>query len=215
MARRGSAARSIDWMPGWEWQYKGESTYVNSKGKTSDAQHAVNLLTGETLSVRQTQNRQKIFARNEGIVRQQVVGRTGKTYTRRYNTERHGDAIEIFFRTLDNAEYWWKAHAGELSHYKVWVIQIQFEQKLVQGEDSHHIQYHRYQDSKGRWHRRRAAQQYDTLSKTWHTWEEMLFELSYNQRQAGLVTPWEEASERIGNYVETPGLRIRLYGAQK
>ena len=121
--------KQVEHLPqGWVWVYKGEEAWTTSQGKVSTERHAKNLLSGDTLSVKQAQKQQRIRRAEIGQPKPAAIKRTGKIRTQRYTGERreappkkgvkfrktpntnvHGNIHVYTFRTLEDAQAWLQA----------------------------------------------------------------------------------------------------------
>jgi hypothetical protein len=81
-----AAKKQIKYLPeGWEWRYKGEQTFTFTDAKgivhSSDERHGYNTKTGDYLSTRQIQKRQREVRSQQGVPKAPTVARTGKIRT--------------------------------------------------------------------------------------------------------------------------------------
>ena len=123
---------------GWVWMYKGEETYLNSKGEKSDARHATNIKTGERISVRQVQNIQKqALAEKEQQAKlvqktskkKVTVPRTGMIFKKKGVTRKtQKETISYFFRSLEELRFFIENN-GIDPKYKQYTIQIKYTSK--------------------------------------------------------------------------------------
>lgn len=133
--------RQIEGLPeGWVWVSKGQGTWTTSKGELSDERHGHNAITGENLSVRQVQNRQRTAREEAGEVIPPTVPRRGRIRTIRgerneqqrslYAPEIRGKVENYVFRSLEDARNFvmlnglpdWAAYG---------MLQVRFTERLV------------------------------------------------------------------------------------
>ncbi len=206
MAKIGGFIRGL---PEWRW------IYPTQPGET---RYAENVLTGERISVRQAQNRQQatgVTKRIPGGIPgpTSVTPRGPVTYTKQtYDTTTHGDVVGYYFNSLEEMQAWfiamWTRQDPKVTHYAGWLIEVIFSAKYKQAT-TNTAKRPSYRDSKGRL---RYKTGYASLSSTYWASEDMAKALSPAQVQAGLLTPWEDASLRIEWYKID---KFILYGVQK
>lgn len=124
---------------GWFWMYKGEETYINSKGEKSDARHATNIHSGEKISHRQAQKLQReALAQKEQQARKIVtkgkkkltVHRTGMIFKKKGLTRKtHKETMSYFFRSLEELREF-AENGGIDPKYKQYVVQIKYTSRI-------------------------------------------------------------------------------------
>lgn len=118
--------KSIKNLPGWVWIYKDQEEWVTSSGKISTARHAKNVLTGDTLSVRDAQTKQKAtrgYLPEPGEKKRTYVRRSS-TYSRTYQNEVFGTSQYYYFKDIGDAYFFVRQRKGiNPDHYNVMIIQ--------------------------------------------------------------------------------------------
>lgn len=125
--------------PGWVWVYADEhQAWTTGKGNVSYERHGHNTLTGENLSTRQIQNRQREARSQAGTPKAPTIPRTGKTRTivknkghqyGGFGSEEIGEEQKLVFRTLDDARNY-VAQYGVPDGFKSALIQVRYSSRL-------------------------------------------------------------------------------------
>lgn len=125
--------------PGWVWVYADErQAWTTGKGNVSYERHGHNTLTGENLSTRQVQNRQREARAAQGIPKAPSIPRTGKTRTiiknkghqlGGFGSESLGEERKLVFRTLNDARNY-IAQQGVPDGFQNALIQIHYTNRL-------------------------------------------------------------------------------------
>lgn len=139
-------AKQIEGLPeGWVWIYDGQETWINSKGQRSTARHALNLKSGETLSVRQVQNTQaetkRLLGKEQKPKRNYNV-REGVVYTKKREDSYRGQTVSYSFNNLA-ALYEFIFDQRIPANYFQFTIQTRFKSSKIPGKN-----YDRYKNGK-------------------------------------------------------------------
>lgn len=135
---------------GWIWIYSGEEEWINSKGDKTTARHAKNYLSGDTLSVKQVRNQQRL---GQGLpVTPIPTGkvREGVVYTKTKESHYRGNTVSYSFRTLEDAQMFVQSD-NIPEQFRFVAIQTKFKNSKIPGKD-----YKRY-DKNGNLIRSRYA----------------------------------------------------------
>lgn len=118
--------KDIEYLPGWRWVEKGEEVWETRTGKISRAKHAVNIKTGEVLSVRDAQTKQKAtrgYERKEGVEKRQYKRRT-KIRSEEYSGK-FGKTIRYIFRDLEDAYVFVRLAKSIPDSYVYAIVQVE------------------------------------------------------------------------------------------
>lgn len=128
----GGQIRGLD--PMWIWMYKGEEEWINSRGERTDSRHAVNLRTGERMSVLQVRKIQRELQGLTPIPSKAVKApRTGKIRSTSKVSENNGKITTYSFRTLEDAQIF--IYDEQLpSMYNYFIVQTKFASSRIPGK---------------------------------------------------------------------------------
>jgi hypothetical protein len=118
---------AIKYLRNWEWIYEAGDGY--------EGRHAKNILTGETMSVRQAQAAQRTLRAGSGQPKSERIRRVGKTSSRRRTTQLHGRTSTAIFTDLESAYDWVQTNASFLKTFKNHAIQIRYTERLVEHKE--------------------------------------------------------------------------------
>lgn len=204
-----------DLPPGWINVQKGSKnpdgstgyTYTDRTGATvhSNERHAYNVLSGETMSVRQYQTLQRKNREARGAPKPAPVQRTGKIRTRYgpssgkggdfYDPRLHGDTQVFIFRDIDTARVFAALDNTIPDKYNLFLIQIRYTQRLQPGKENSDT---------------RARNGYATLS-AYVTRDEFQLAAALSGPIRGVPNVWDEAETLLQQNFDMTGERARVY----
>lgn len=210
-----------DLPPGWINVQKGAKNpdgtfgynYTDRQGNTvhSDERHAYNVLSGQTMSVRQYQTLQRQNRQARGAPKPEPVQRTGKIRTRYgptsgkggdfYDPRLHGNTQVFIFRDIDTARVFASLDNTIPPQYNLFLIQIRYTERKIPAKDGSD---------------KRNRNGYATLS-AYTARDEFQLAAAFEGSIQGVPNVWDRAEELIEEQYDMTGdkARVYIYAAEK